>query len=262
MVFVRDNDERFEQALIASARGDAEPSNTEEAWVRFAGTLRAVAPATAELGDPDTHLPRAARLPDGAVAVARSGRTARALLAGALGAAGVTAALWVARPLLSSRPPDPVTTAQPALEPAVAPPGASEPSAQEPADRRSHAAGTRRSAISRRSTSAGSGQISEPEARSDLAIEVARIETARTTAALGDYDEAVRLVDRYHQEFPRGTLAPDADVVALEATAAQHDAAETARRAALFLARYPNDPHSARVRWLASHAAESRPPGP
>lgn len=256
MAFLRDGDEKFEQLLIASARCDAGPSDAEEAWVRFAGALRAVAPPSADLGDTDVHRPRTTRLPDRAIAGVRAGRAARELLVGALGAAGVTAALWVARPHLSSRPPDPATPAQPALDAAVALPGASGPSAQEPADRRSRAEGTRRSEVSRRLSSTSSGPSAESEARSDLATEVARIETARTTAALGDYDEAIRLVDRYHREFPRGALAPDADVVALEATAAQRDTAETARRAALFLSRYPNDPHSARVRWLAVHPGE------
>jgi TolA-binding protein len=69
----------------------------------------------------------------------------------------------------------------------------------------------------------------------------------------GDNDESIRLIERYRQDFPKGALAPDADVVALEALAAKGDKAEVARRAALFLSRYPGDPHAARVRWLAEH---------
>jgi TolA-binding protein len=88
---------------------------------------------------------------------------------------------------------------------------------------------------------------------STLAAEVSRIDTARTANASGDYDEAMRVIERYHRDFPQGALAPDADVVALEAVAAKHDHDEIARRAALFLSRYPGDPHAARVKWLAEH---------
>ena len=66
------------------------------------------------------------------------------------------------------------------------------------------------------------------------------------------------MIERYHREFPDGALAPDADVVALEAVAAKRDQGETARRAALFLSRYPGDPHAARVRWLADYGGAVR----
>jgi outer membrane protein assembly factor BamD (BamD/ComL family) len=86
-----------------------------------------------------------------------------------------------------------------------------------------------------------------------LAAEVSRIDTARAANATGEYDEAIRLIQRYHRDFPDGALAPDADVVALEALAAKRDRGEIGRQAALFLSRYPADPHAARVRWLAEH---------
>ena len=63
-----------------------------------------------------------------------------------------------------------------------------------------------------------------------LAAEVARLDAARTSNAVGDYDETIQLIERYHRDFPNGALAPDADVVALEAVAAKRDHAETARR--------------------------------
>ena len=86
-----------------------------------------------------------------------------------------------------------------------------------------------------------------------LAEQVSRIDTARVAITSGDYDEAMRLIARYHDDFPDGALAPDADVVGLDAAAAKDDRAEVARRARSFLARYPNDPHTARVEWLADH---------
>ena len=93
---------------------------------------------------------------------------------------------------------------------------------------------------------------------STLAAEVSRIDAARTANAAGDYDEAVWLIARYHRDFPDGALAPDADVVALEAVAAKRDRPETARRAALFLSRYPDDPHTEKVKWLAEHLSSEQ----
>jgi TolA-binding protein len=84
-----------------------------------------------------------------------------------------------------------------------------------------------------------------------LAAEVSWIDAARTASLDGNHDEAIRLIERYHRDFPKGALAPDADVVALEAVAAKRDRAEVARRSALFLSQYPSDPHAARVRGLA-----------
>jgi outer membrane protein assembly factor BamD (BamD/ComL family) len=89
------------------------------------------------------------------------------------------------------------------------------------------------------------------EPSSTLAAEVARIDAARSASANGKHDEAIRLIERFHRDFPEGALAPDADVVALEAAAAKHDRAEVERRAARFLSQYPGDPHAARVQGLA-----------
>ena len=47
-----------------------------------------------------------------------------------------------------------------------------------------------------------------------------------------------------------GELAPEAEVVALEALAGRGERAALEARAARFLARYPADPHAARVRAL------------
>ena len=83
---------------------------------------------------------------------------------------------------------------------------------------------------------------------------MARIDAARRAGARGEHDEAIRLIDDYRLSFPDGLLAADAEVVALEAAAANHDRDEVAQRAAAFLARHPRDPHAARVRWIAADA--------
>jgi outer membrane protein assembly factor BamD (BamD/ComL family) len=63
--------------------------------------------------------------------------------------------------------------------------------------------------------------------------------------------EALRIADQYRTDYPNGELAPEAEVVAIEALAARGDQPALAARAARFLARYPSDPHAARVGWLA-----------
>lgn len=226
-------DAAFERRLLDSAREDVQPPDAEAAWARFAGGLGAL---SLDLGGAPGRLP--VRLAEA------GGRTALAvkwLLVGAIAGSGVTGALLVGRRSPPAGAPA-VERAAPAAEVASPPaPVAERPAATEaprPAKHRlAHAGAPTHRAV-------------EP---STLAAQVSRIDTARVAIVSGDYDEAMRLVDRYHDDFPDGALAPDADVVALEAAAAKHDRAEVARRAQSFLARYPHDPHTARVAWLAGH---------
>ncbi len=88
-------------------------------------------------------------------------------------------------------------------------------------------------------------------AASTLGAEVARLDSAREAFRAGAFDEAIRRVESYHREFPQGVLAPDAEVVAIEALAEQKERDEAAARAAAFLANYPADPHAAKVRRWA-----------
>jgi len=230
-----ERDAAFERALIESARDDAQPVDVQRAWARFAGAL---APAPATLG-------------------ARPAWSwgVRWLLLAAIGGGGFGAGVLVRR-----------HAARDGLAPgaaAVAPAGREPtPSPARPPEARSApaaAAATSEGRPPRRRPRPAYPRLPGVAPPPTLADEVARIDTARTVTAMGDYDEAVHLIERYHRDFPAGLLAPDADVVALEAAAAKHDHAEVARRAALFLARYPDDPHAARVRYLASTAARRWP---
>jgi hypothetical protein len=63
--------------------------------------------------------------------------------------------------------------------------------------------------------------------------------------------EALRLADQYRTDFPNGELAPEAEVVAIEALAARGDSVALAESSTRFLARHPSDPHVARVKALA-----------
>ncbi len=236
-------DTAFERRLLESARGDAQPLDVEQAWARFSGSLGAV---LADGGG------AAGRLPTRAAEVgARAGRAAAAkwILVGAIAGSSVTAALLMGR--------RPSTDERPAVErvapreAAEAPEATGRPEPVSPVLERPAVAETPRAA--KHHLARAGEPAHRAAAPSTLAEQVSRIDTARVAIASGDYDEAMRLIARYHDDFPDGALAPDADVVALEAAAAKHDRAEVARRAASFLARYPNDPHAARVEWLAEH---------
>ena len=234
-------DTAFERRLLESARGDAQPRDVEQAWARFSGSLGAVLADRGGRRRPSSDARRRgrrARAPGRRREVDPGGRDRGQQFDG--GAADGAAPLGRRTTSASSgraRPREGAErwggpTGAPVLErPAVA---------EAPRAAKHHLA-----------------RADEPAHRSaapsTLAEQVSRIDTARVAITSGDYDEAMRLIERYHDDFPDGALAPDADVVALEAAAAKHDRAEVARRAASFLARYPNDPHTARVEWLAEH---------
>lgn len=261
----------FERRLLASARGDEGPRDLQGAWARLAGALGPI------VSDPALG---GARRATGSSAAGAAVSTAHLRLGPAavmkwmlLGAiAGSAATTGV---LLRHRQAQ-VVASSPSVSPAAA--GAWEkivdprpaPPVQVPAGEASretstaalHGSHARRAGEGRSRTlpeSPGGADSADEAGRavrtrsSALAAEVARLDAARTSNAVGDYDETIQLIERYHREFPDGALAPDADVVALEAVAAKRDQGETARRAALFLSRYPGDPHAARVRWLADH---------
>jgi hypothetical protein len=229
-------DTAFERRLLESARGDAEPRDLDEAWARFACGLANVLP---DPGGVPGRLPM--RVAEGAGG-ARTvwGPAVRWILVGAIAGSGLTGALLIGRrPSPLEWPMSPTAR----VDQTARPP---EPAGNRPAGLDAPRAVKHRLAHS--------GAPSRPAAApSTLAEQVSRIDTARVAIASGDYDEAMRLIGRYHADFPDGALAPDADVVALEAAAAKDDRAEVARRARSFLARYPNDPHTARVEWLADH---------
>jgi hypothetical protein len=239
-------DAAFERRLLESAREDAEPGEVEGAWARLAGGLGAVLPAP---GGAPRGLPLHAT-----AAGARTATAVKWLLVGALAGSGLTGAL-----LMGHRSPPAVPAAPGQSAPPTAPAGLGARPAESVKPVSPVSSTVERSAPAEAPRAAkhrfaqGGAPAYREQVPSTLAAQVSRIDTARVAIASGDYDEAMRLIERYHDDFPDGALAPDADVVALEAAAAKHDPAEVARRAQSFLARYPNDPHTARVEWLAHH---------
>jgi TolA-binding protein len=91
---------------------------------------------------------------------------------------------------------------------------------------------------------------SNPTRQEKLADQVRAVDAAMAALQAGALHEAVRLIDRFHTDFPHGVLAPDAELVAIEALAEARETSELTRRAKRFLESNPNDPHAARVRRL------------
>ena len=278
------SDAEFERSLLQSAQDDAPPDDAQQAWARFAGTMNLVVSGT----EPASGLYRANVPGDGTASAnithAAAIRAARVnamkwLLLGALGGSGLTAAVLMERhaPKLGSSA-RPAAVASTSTIQVSSPPNRFEPESRVGEQPTAPASEAVLSTTPRRH-SAQAWTPSNPQSEhltsatetasknhpnetpgetlvapsSTLAAEVSRLDAARTAIAAGAYDEAIRLVQRYHRDFPAGALSPDADVVAIEAEAAKPDQAAVARRAALFLARYPGDPHAARVKWLAEH---------
>jgi TolA-binding protein len=170
------------------------------------------------------------------------------MLLGGIGG-GIATALWLgafATPLSVPAPAEPAhsdgvealapVSAPP--PPSSAPPAAAVPTPPEPALR------------AKAATRHGAEVKARAPERSSLAAEVAAIDRARTLFRAGRHADALDAVSQYQREFPRGVLARDADVVAIDALAGLHDHSELEQRARRFLERYPQDPHAARVRSL------------
>jgi hypothetical protein len=246
-------DARFERRLLATAKADPQPADTQAAWERFAARMGLVVETLRDTADVTGLPPAASRLDARAPAPRGSwGSAVKWLLIGSIGGSVLTAGVLAVRggegpqrtiaPTEAPRPPSRPTgghTDEPSANPPLAAPATRRPPRKTPP----HQVVTQQ--LQR-----------EPDPpRSGLAAEVSRLDAARVAIARGDYDDALRLVAGFHDDFPGGALAAEADVVALEALEGKGDHAEVARRAQSFLTKHPNDPHAARVRWLAAQAA-------
>ena len=110
---------------------------------------------------------------------------------------------------------------------------------------------------------AGSSAPSEPAATAPTPSPAARLtEETRAVGAIraslqkDQTREALRLLDAYEAEFPRGVLAEEAEVLRIETLVRAGDKGEAARRANRFLADRPSSPHAARVRTMTRRLTE------
>lgn len=238
----------FERNLFESAHSDAPPSGaTERAWHRFATD----AATLASLGSAGTA-------PRGWIHGAAA-RSVKWTLIGAVGGAGLVA-LWL-RPTILLEPTAvsvvaslPIPVAGTPADSAVTKP-AVPPAAEESTPRAGSAPpvlAADRTPRPRRISAPPVHSRSSKEPRADLLLarEVAALDAARTALAVGAHASALHQIEQYHRDFPGGELSADADVVAIEALAAQGDAVATQRAARLFLEQHSHDPHVERVREL------------
>jgi TolA-binding protein len=275
----------FERSLLDSARADPLPQNVQIAWANFAGALRLAAAHV----EPGSGL-HTIKHPEQAVGHATGkitqgiragfGKATTWLIVGAIGGSALTAALLIGR--TRGAPRDPARAAA-QLAPAVSAPSngnsalsftavapaasvaasdaetSHQPWASRPKTLRQSTGvnlverrvGDGQAALPRPSIDATSNRSLNEDPGSTLAAQVRRLDAARTAYRIGAYSEAIRLVENYHREFPNGVLAPDADVVAIEALVGKQDRTAAAQRADAFLAKYPKDPHAALVRQWA-----------
>ena len=87
-----------------------------------------------------------------------------------------------------------------------------------------------------------------------LGQQVAALDRAREALAAGNAAGALRQLDEYDREFPRGVLAQEATAVRIDALAQQGNLDAAARLAERFLAANPRSPNAARLRLLVQRA--------
>jgi len=94
----------------------------------------------------------------------------------------------------------------------------------------------------------------EPPRALGLGQEVAALDRARDALAAGNAAGALRQVDEYESQFPRGALAQEATALRIEALLQQGNRDAAVRLADRFLASNPKSPHAARIRLLVQRA--------
>jgi hypothetical protein len=232
------SDERFERLLIDSAQQDELPSNVDAAWNKFGAALSGASLLAAGAA--------------GALAVRRAERwlAAKWLIWGALTGSALTALSLRPSHNRQSAPSAVLSTplALPAVASALPTVGLASKAQLPIAPASSKPKPAPHSSPRPRAPAARSEPATSPN--STLGAQVALLDAARTAIAAGAFAEALRLSERYRAEFPSGELAPEAEVVAIEALVFRGEKRPAAERAARFFARYPGDPHTARVKWL------------
>ena len=91
-------------------------------------------------------------------------------------------------------------------------------------------------------------------AREGLESEIAAVDLARGQAASGDWAGALRSLDAHNRRYPNGVLSEEADLLRLEAVAAERENAVAALLAQRFLVRHPASVHAETVRSLLGGA--------
>jgi hypothetical protein len=249
------SDDDFESALLRSASCDAPDADaSERAWMRFA-TMTAMITGAGMAHRAPSIGPRTTARVDRLV---RAMTAAKWVVIGAIGGGAATLVL-VSRRAPAQRP-TPYALMAHTVDVGAPAPVVTPPTVQaEPAVAViSVHAGTDLvtallpSHLPARASAVGSTPPAEP---SSLAAEVAALDAARRSLDTGAPDETLTILARYLQEFPKGKLVPEAEVMAIEVRAAKGDRARVVREATRFLQRHPTAPQRTRVEQLRTEAA-------
>ena len=253
------DDRTFERALVASARHDPGPGDVEAAWANLAGSISEASRAVADNAhranpcelDPG---PGPQAFPAAGTVVRSAGAKAGAyLLLGLVAGSAATAIVLRGQP----RPPLATSVVPASSSAAMSTPleasrydsvgTRAEPAAANPPPR-----GDFHEPKPVRRTAGGVATFGKSNStlQEELSAQVRAVDAAMGALQAGAVDQAVSLVNRFHVDFPHGVLAPDAELVAIEALAEAGETAKLTQRAERFLKRNPNDPHAARVRRL------------
>ncbi len=251
----------FERWLVDSAREDSMPS-APEAWANFSAAAGALAAVSSARSGHVLRLFRAAGVRWALVGAACGSAVTAAWMSRHEEEPGAPAAL-VAAPRDTPEAATPTSAVRVMQNAGVSPresTSATTSSARAVSTLsvdRTRARAETRMANEHRSPEPRSAEprvASNAASPASLAEEVAALDAIRTAMAVGDYRDAVRQVDAYRRAFAGGELTPDAEVLAIEALSKAGDTTSAERRAASFLAKYPDDPHALRIEKIAERS--------
>jgi TolA-binding protein len=88
---------------------------------------------------------------------------------------------------------------------------------------------------------------------SDIREEIRLLDQARGAVQIGKPAQALRVLAKYDQKFPRGQFRQEVKVLRMEALAQSGESERAAKLAKKFIAEHPNSPHVERVEGVGNH---------
>lgn len=96
-------------------------------------------------------------------------------------------------------------------------------------------------------------EIKSAQPVSDIREEIRLLDQARGAVKSGKSAQALRMLAKYDQKFPRGQFRQEVKVLRMEALAQTGESERAAELAKKFLAEHPNSPHVERVEGVGNH---------
>ncbi len=249
----------FERELLRSAQRDVVPARSRSAIIGALGvgaaappaivaleTLTEASPNPAPVGSPNVVPP-----PNPSLAPPLAPVVGGKSLLAAAGVAVTGAAVW-AGVTLSQSPTPPATPPAEVVEAAPAPEPTTQPAEEPPAPEPPKVEQPTKPRVKKASQS----KPAASETSNALVRELALIDRARRALRDDNPSLALRRLDAYNTEFPKGSLKTEQTVLRIEALAASGNRATATRLGRAFLKRSPNGPYARRVRSLLGDAPD------